>query len=47
MKIGQVYKLWKIKLTSNSAIFKTVYHNGGNFMLFGKIKLHSFEVLGE
>ena len=26
--MGQVHKLWKIKQTSSSTIFKTIYHDG-------------------
>ena len=29
----------KTKVTSSSAIFKTIYHNGSNLLLFGKRKL--------
>ena len=28
MQMGQVYKLWKIKLTGSYTIFKTMLHNG-------------------
>ena len=37
----------KIKLTSSSTIFKTVYHNVSYLMLFGKRKSQNFEILGE
>ena len=36
MYLGQVCKLWKNKMNSNSGIFKTIYHNGGYLLLFGK-----------
>ena len=37
----------KIKLTSSSAIFKIIYHNGSQLMLFGKGKVQSLEISGE
>ena len=40
----QENKLWKMKTTSSSGILKTIYHNSGYLLLFGKIKLQSFEI---
>ena len=34
----------KMKVTSSSRIFKTIYHNGSYFLLFGKRKLQSSEI---
>ena len=34
----------KIKITGNSGIYKTIYHNGSYLLLFGKKKLLSFEI---
>ena len=39
----QVYKLWKMKITSSSGIFTTIYHNDSYLLLFGKRKLHSLK----
>ena len=33
-----------MKTTSSSGIIKTIYHNGGYLLLFGKRKSQSFEV---
>ena len=34
----------KIKITGNSEIYKTIYHNGSYLLLFGKKKLLGFEI---
>ena len=44
MLIEQVYKLWKMKITSGSVILKSTYHNGSYLLLYGKWKLQSFEI---
>ena len=43
----QVYKLWKMKAASSSAISKSVYYNGSYLLLFGKKKLQNFPISWE
>ena len=37
-------KYEKIKITGNSEIYKTIYHNSSYLLLLGKKKLQSFEI---
>ena len=34
----------KLKMTTSSGMYKTVYHNGSYLLLFGDRKLLSFEI---
>ena len=40
----QVKKYEKMKVTSSSGIFKAIYYNDSNILLFGKRELQNFEI---
>ena len=43
----QVKKYEKMKVTSSSGIFKAIYYNDSNILLFGKRELQNFEISWE
>ena len=40
----QVKKYEKMKVTSSSGIYKAIYYNDSNILLFGKTELRNFEI---